>query len=165
MNTPKRISTTVCPDPRQRRLDLLLDIVEAKARKVEAPRWSKLPNLPFTLTPFLPSKADAVYWGKTLGRRAGHDLSLIGPQTVVRMPRRQVGGREPLGQGECVLFKCTCTAISDRLRLNWEGEMRPCVQHPAIPAAVCYVVTNLPPLVGRPSADFFFDGIQLRDVF
>jgi len=37
-------------------------------RKVEAPRWSKLPNLPVTLTIcLLPSKADVVYWGKTLG--------------------------------------------------------------------------------------------------
>ena len=41
--------------------------VSGLIRKVEGLRWSKLPNLPVTLTiSLLPSKADAVYWGKTL---------------------------------------------------------------------------------------------------
>jgi hypothetical protein len=39
-------------------------------------------------------------------RQTGHDLSLIGPKTDVRMPHEQVGSCRPLGQGECVLFKC-----------------------------------------------------------
>jgi hypothetical protein len=41
--------------------------VSGLIRKVEGLRWSKLPNLPVTLTiSLLPWKADAVHWGKTL---------------------------------------------------------------------------------------------------
>jgi len=59
-------------------------------RKVEGLQWSKLPNLPVTLTiSLLPSKADAVYWGKTLvfQREDRHDLKLFGPRTRWRVPR------------------------------------------------------------------------------
>jgi hypothetical protein len=50
-------------------------------------------------------------------------MILIGPKTDVRMPREQVGGCKPLGQGECVLFKCTCTAISGTFGLIGTGKL------------------------------------------
>jgi len=56
-------------------------------------------------------------------RQAGHDLSLIGPKTDVRMPHEQVGGCKPLSQGEFRVFNCTGPAISATFGLiGWVTE-------------------------------------------